>query len=123
MPRLIESDVPKVMPTEVYRFFAFPGLKPLELVKDKVTWYRDLPILSFFVVNRTPLPFLSSVSARLFTAHDDELWTDKRLEIIGPFATDEWQLVGLDPTARTVSLRLGVFPFEIALSELTVEMP
>ena len=118
MSRLVESDVPKIIPGEAGRFFARPGWPLLAISDPRVVETGDGRLLQFDVLNRGPLPLLVSLSGRLATA-DDELWTDKAVEFIGPFSRDEWQL-GLPVGVHRVDLRLGLFPVEIAIARKEV---
>lgn len=110
MIRLVESDIPKFLPGEARRFLASPGWPPLGIENFRMVGN----IAQFEVVNRTPLPILAFVGAR-FPMGDQEIWSEKAKEIIGPLGRDEWQTIPPEG-AQVMDLRVGIFPFEIALA-------
>lgn len=118
--RLVESDVPKIVPGELPRFVTTPGFPPLDI--ENARRLPDLDILQFDVVNRGPLPLFVAVAARFPLSNGDELWSEKAgPEFIGPIAKDEWQLP-LPANARVADLRVSLFPFEIALARKIVQL-
>ena len=48
----VESDVPKILPGEIRRFFALPGFPPLDI--ENARRLTAVNILQFDVVNRGP---------------------------------------------------------------------
>lgn len=108
---LVESDIPKALRTEASRFVTSPGW-PIFGIENLRMVGR---IAQFEVVNRSPLPFLVTVSARFPINEDQELWSDKKVEFIGPLGKDEWQLP-VPLGVKSADIRVGILPFEIAVA-------
>ena len=108
---LTESDVPKIIPDEISRFFAGIGFPPLAIDNPQVVG----PILQFDILNRGPLPLFVMAGVR-FQTSEGEIWNTKGPEHTGPFGRDEWQ-IGIPEGASSASIRVSLFPFEIALAE------
>lgn len=115
--RAVESDIPKVIPGEIGRFFATPGFPPIGVEDLRLVG----SIAQFNVVNRGPLPLLVSVGVR-FPTPAGEIWSDKAVEFIGPLGKDEWQ-VDVPAGATTVDVRVGLFPAEVAVARGILEIP
>lgn len=114
----VESDVPKIFPQELFRFLAPPGIALLGI--ENLRMVGDNTVL-LDVVNRLPLPFLVTVAARFSQNNQEELFSEKKVEFIGPFGRDEWQ-IPVPSGVRSVDVRLGLFPFEVSLSRKTLEI-
>lgn len=114
----MESDVPKVLPQEISRFLASPGFPPLAI--ENLRMVGDNTVL-LDVMNRLPVPFFVTVAARFRINDQEELFSEKKVEFIGPFGRDEWQ-IAVPSGVRSVDVRLGIFPFEVALSRKTLEI-
>ncbi len=123
MPRPVESDIPKVLPGEALRFFATPGFPPIGIENTRLVGR----IAQFEVVNRSPLPLLVAVGVRFPIADlaqsgaEDEIWSEKAVEFIGPLGRDEWQ-VDVPLGATAVDIRVGLFPVEVALARGVMEV-
>lgn len=115
--RLVESDIPKVLPGEARRFLATPGFPPLDVENLRTVQ----GIAQFDVVNRSPLVFLVSVGVR-FEVPGGEIWSDTAVEWIGPLGRDEWQ-VPIPEGATVADVRVGLFPFEVALARAQHRFP
>jgi hypothetical protein len=118
--RPVESDVPKILPGEIRRFFAMPGFPPLDI--ENARRLTSVDILQFDVVNRGPLPLFVAVAARFPLSNGEELWSEKAgPEFIGPLGRDEWQL-DVPAGARVADIRVSLFPFEVAVVRQEVEV-
>ena len=116
----VESDVPKILPGEIRRFFALPGFPPLDI--ENARRLTAVNILQFDVVNRGPLPLFVAVAARFPLSNGEEIWSKKAgPEFIGPLGRDEWQL-DVPAGARVADIRVSLFPFEIAVARKEVKI-
>ena len=77
------------------------------------------PILSFSILNHTPLPFVQSVGVR-FAMPQGEVWASGKDTILF-FGRDEWQ-ASIPPGATRASIRVSLWPFEIALDEKGLDL-
>ena len=111
---LQESEVPKLR-TEAGRFVAGFGFPILEIESP----VQVGPILSFSILNHTPLPFVQNVGVRFFMP-EGEIWASGKDPILF-FGRDEWQ-VSIPQGATRASIRVSLWPFEIALDEKSLDL-
>ena len=101
--------------TEVGRFVTGFGFPILEIDSP----VQIGPVLSFSILNHTPLPFVQNVGLRFFMP-EGEIWASGKAPILF-FGRGEWQ-ASIPPEATRASIRVSLWPFEIALDEKGLDL-